>query len=213
MLGFDTVRTELGALLSSTAAMPFHRWLAGESIETDSVHPTPDVLVHGLLGSASNFWALRRHLACCGVERFSSFSYGPRIDYQTLAPQFGAFLEDVCRRSGTEQVDVVGHSLGGLVARYLIEQGDGRRIRRLVSLGSPWYGTHFPGRELAIFGAADWLIPRPDTDRTHGQVVVAPGAGHLSLLYDARVFDWVAAHLTAMPRTIRLAVQRERVAA
>src|SRR5262249_26708524 len=173
MANLELLRSELRAFFVSTAALPFHRYIASDSLDAPGFHPTPVVLVHGLFGSPTNFWTLRTHLTRCGVTRFTNFTYRPQIDYQVLASQFGTFLDDLCRRTGVESVDVVGHSLGGLVGRYLIEQGDGRRIRRLVTLGSPWYGHRFPARELALFGSDDWLIPTPDA-RARGQVVVIP---------------------------------------
>jgi pimeloyl-ACP methyl ester carboxylesterase len=66
-------------------------------------------------------------------------------------------IETVCREARTPVVDVVGHSLGGLVARYLVEIGNERRVRRLVTLGAPYYGERRPAQELAIFAAHDAL--------------------------------------------------------
>jgi pimeloyl-ACP methyl ester carboxylesterase len=49
-----------------------------------------------------------------------------------------------------ERIDVVAHSLGGLVATYLLKCIDhGRRVRRVLALGSP-----FEGVRAAAFGAA-----------------------------------------------------------
>ena len=213
MISLDTARVELAALLSSAVTMPFPRLLASESLMAPSPHPTPVVFVHGLCGSPTNFWALRRHLARRGVARFGSFRYPPRLDYQALAPWLGTFIDALCKRNGVSEVDVVGHSLGGIIARYLIEHGDGARVRRLVSLGAPWYGTRFPSRELALFGAEDWLIPTPTAPRAHGQVVNLPGCGHLGLLYDLAAHEHVASFLTAPRGTIRLAIGREHRAA
>ncbi|GAA3049264.1 hypothetical protein GCM10020000_32230 [Streptomyces olivoverticillatus] len=51
-------------------------------------------------------------------------------------------MEEVCERTGQPQVDVVGHSLGGLVARYYIQRmGGDARVRTLVTLGTPHGGT------------------------------------------------------------------------
>jgi len=90
-------------------------------------------------------------------------------------------------------VDVVGHSLGGLVARHLVELGDGRRIRRLVTLGSPYYSERRPARELAIFATYDPLVPPPADGR--GRVVVVEDCGHLNLLQHPAVLHAVARFL------------------
>jgi triacylglycerol lipase len=59
-------------------------------------------------------------------------------------PAFSAALEEKVARmrqfSGAEQVDIIGHSMGGIVAAHLINGGGGS-VRRLVTLGTPWRGT------------------------------------------------------------------------
>ena len=212
MTNLELLGTELRAFFTTTAALPFSGVIASESLDAPCRHSTPVVLVHGLFGSPTNFWTMRNHLSARGIARFTNFAYRPQIDYQGLAPRLGAFLEDVCRRTEADAVDVVGHSLGGLIARYLIEHGNGRRIRRLVTLGAPWYGRRFPARELALFAAADWLVPAPGTD-ARGQIAVVPGCGHLSLIHAEDALEHVALYLSAAPRTIRLAVRSGALAA
>jgi pimeloyl-ACP methyl ester carboxylesterase len=208
----EAVRSELMAVVASAVTTPLGGWLTRDSLDAEAVHSTPVVLVHGLFGSQANFWRLRGFLAARGVTRFSSFKYGPRLDYQRLASDLGTFVERVCEQSGVAEVDVVGHSLGGLIARELVEHGRGPvRIRRLVSLGSPWYGDELPARELALYAATDWLIPALDPRRARGgRVAVIEGCSHLSLLHAPSVLAHVAAYLSAPSRPLPL---RSRVAA
>ncbi|CAM5527705.1 hypothetical protein SMICM304S_05241 [Streptomyces microflavus] len=45
-------------------------------------------------------------------------------------------------RTRQREVDIVGHSLGGLIARYYVQRlGGDRRVRTLVTLGTPHGGT------------------------------------------------------------------------
>lgn len=54
-----------------------------------------------------------------------------------------------------ERVDLIAHSLGGLDARYaLTHLGLARRVRSLVTVGTPHHGT--PLADLAIKGPLDW---------------------------------------------------------
>jgi pimeloyl-ACP methyl ester carboxylesterase len=66
------------------------------------------------------------------------------------------------------QVDVVAHSLGGLVARYFVQTGGALVVRRLVTLGTPYLASTNPSQEVSIFAEHDILVPPPAT---------APGAG------------------------------------
>ena len=192
MAWWRAVAGELSALGTLVASMPLGL-LVDDAFDPTAPHPTPVVLVHGLGGARSNFLVLRSFLASRGVRNFASFSYPPRVDYQRLVPRLARRIEEVCRDTGAPRVDVVGHSLGGLVARHLVELGDGGRVRRLVTLGSPYYSERRPARELAIFATHDPLVPPPADGR--GRVVVVEDCGHLNLLRHRAVLHAVARFL------------------
>ncbi|MFF1443011.1 esterase/lipase family protein [Streptomyces sp. NPDC058295] len=105
--------------------------------------PLPVVLLHGFIDNRSVFVLLRRSLAQHGRHRVESLNYSPlTCDIRTAAELLGRHVEEICERTGSAQVDVVGHSLGGLIARYYVQRlgGDGR-VRTLVTLGTPHSGT------------------------------------------------------------------------
>lgn len=161
-------------------------------------YPTPIVLVHGFLGDPGHFRRLRRFLAARGVRNFVTFSYEPRLDYPELARQLRRVIDAVRDTTGAPAVDVIGHSLGGLVARHLLEMDPETPIRRLVTLGAPCLGQSLPAEELAIFGAADVIIAAPP--RLRGRSVLVPACGHLRLLHHPTVCHRVAAFLGASAR-------------
>ncbi|MEU0613936.1 alpha/beta fold hydrolase [Streptomyces albogriseolus] len=103
----------------------------------------PVVLLHGFIDNRSVFVLLRRSLAQHGRQQIESLNYSPlTCDIRTAAELLGRHVEQVCDRTGSEQVDVVGHSLGGLIARYYVQRlGGDRRVRTLVTLGTPHSGT------------------------------------------------------------------------
>src|SRR5207244_1685794 len=180
-----TLGGELSALGTLALSLPLGRLLPRERFDPAAPHPTPVVLVHGFLGDPSNFLVLRSFLSRYGVRSFASFSYPPRLDYQRLAPRLGQMIARVCRETGFPRVDVVGHSLGGLIARYLVELGDGSRVGRLVTLGSPYYSHRRPLREHAVFAANDVFVPVPAT--AGRRVVIVQDCGHWNLLRHADV--------------------------
>jgi pimeloyl-ACP methyl ester carboxylesterase len=67
-----------------------------------------------------------------------------RQDLQILARAF----VDKIERSGAAKVFVVGHSMGGLVARAALAYDKKRRIARLVQLGAPNDGSFAPVQAL-----------------------------------------------------------------
>ena len=103
----------------------------------------PVVLLHGFIDNRSVFLLLRRSLAQHGRQQIESLNYSPlTCDIRCAAELLGRHIEEICERSGSDRVDVVGHSLGGLIARYYVQRlGGDLRVRTLVTLGTPHAGT------------------------------------------------------------------------
>ncbi|GGJ20200.1 esterase/lipase family protein [Streptomyces brasiliensis] len=103
----------------------------------------PVVLLHGFIDNRSVFVLLRRSLAQHGGQQVESLNYSPlTCDIRTAAELLGRHIEEICERTGSPHVDIVGHSLGGLIARYYAQcLGGDLRVRTLVTLGTPHSGT------------------------------------------------------------------------
>ncbi|BFO14651.1 alpha/beta fold hydrolase [Streptomyces sp. KM77-8] len=103
----------------------------------------PVVLLHGFIDNRSVFLLLRRSLSQHGRQQIESLNYSPlTCDIRIAAELLGRHIEQVCERTGSRRVDVVGHSLGGLIARYYVQRlGGDTRVRTLVTLGTPHSGT------------------------------------------------------------------------
>ncbi|MET9620946.1 MULTISPECIES: alpha/beta fold hydrolase [unclassified Streptomyces] len=103
----------------------------------------PVVLLHGFVDNRSVFVLLRRSLARHGRHRLESLNYSPLMcDLRNAADLLGRRVEEICARTGHQEVDLVGHSLGGLIARYYVQRlGGDARVRTLVTLGTPHAGT------------------------------------------------------------------------
>ncbi|MFJ3495778.1 esterase/lipase family protein [Streptomyces sp. NPDC086091] len=103
----------------------------------------PVVLLHGFIDNRSVFVLLRRSLAQHGRHRVESLNYSPlTCDIRSAAELLGRHIEEICERAGADRVDIVGHSLGGLIARYYVQRlGGDTRVRTLVTLGTPHEGT------------------------------------------------------------------------
>ncbi|MFI1811993.1 lipase family alpha/beta hydrolase [Streptomyces sp. NPDC020422] len=105
----------------------------------------PVVLLHGFVDNHSVFLLLRRALARHGRDCVESLDYSPlTCDLRTAAELLGRRVAELQARTGHAEVDLVGHSLGGLIARYYVQRlGGDARVRTLVMLGTPHSGTRF----------------------------------------------------------------------
>ncbi|MFD5077641.1 esterase/lipase family protein [Streptomyces sp. NPDC058371] len=134
----------------------------------------PVVLLHGFIDNRSVFVLLRRSLAQHGRQRVESLNYSPlTCDIRTAAGLLGRHIEEICERTGQERVDIVGHSLGGLIARYYVQRlGGDTRVRTLVTLGTPHSGT----RVVPLMNAHPIVRQmRPDSEVIEELRLAAPG--------------------------------------
>jgi alpha/beta hydrolase fold len=103
----------------------------------------PVLLVHGLVDNRSVFSVMQRSLRRRGFADVCTWNYSPLLtDIARGAADLGAHVERICAQTGHDRVHVVGHSLGGLIARYFVQrQGGDRRVGSLVTVGTPHQGS------------------------------------------------------------------------
>jgi len=103
----------------------------------------PILLIHGVLHNRSTFAWMVQRLAWEGwahfreVNLFTTLNSIPR-----LAESIAWQARQLADRHGVPQIDIVAHSMGGIIARYFVQQlgGDGL-VRHLITLGTPHQGT------------------------------------------------------------------------
>jgi triacylglycerol esterase/lipase EstA (alpha/beta hydrolase family) len=102
----------------------------------------PVILLHGFAMNRTNWIWLGRRLAKRGIGPLYGTSYFSPQTVRRSAAKLARFVDRVRARENCERVDIVAHSLGGVVARYYIERLDGAAsVGRLVTIGSPHRGT------------------------------------------------------------------------
>ena len=119
---------------------PMQRGLVVGDVEASG---TPILLVHGMVDNRSIFTVLRRGLRRRGFRRVLALNYSPLTsDVRLAATNLATRVEELCEETGFERIHVIGHSMGGLVARYYVQRlGGDERVHTLVTLGTPHGGT------------------------------------------------------------------------
>jgi triacylglycerol lipase len=114
----------------------------------------PLVLVHGLWDSPRLFRRLQERLDGRRAPLLiPHLPHGLGVRrLEELAAQLGGHIESAFGRD--EPIDLLGFSMGGVIARTWIQLlGGARRTRRFVSVGSPqqgtWLAQPWPARPLA----------------------------------------------------------------
>ncbi|MEZ4315999.1 MAG: hypothetical protein R3F61_00775 [Myxococcota bacterium] len=99
------------------------------------------LFVHGYTQNSTNFWRLRQVFADLGRPTRAVF-LGVAWPWRRIS-HYGAALVRALERAGTDSVDVVAHSMGGLVLREVLRSRPdlAPRIHSVVTLGTPHHGT------------------------------------------------------------------------
>ena len=133
-------RLEEASHLGVSHLSPVQRGLIVGDVEAAG---TPIILIHGVIDNRSIFTVLRRALRNRGFGRLYALNYSPFTDdIADVARRLGDLIDDVCSQTGYDRVHIVGHSMGGLIARYYVQRlGGDAKVHTLVTLGSPHGGT------------------------------------------------------------------------
>ncbi len=115
--------------------------------------PRPIILVHGTTENRLANWSgLGPRLAnegfCVFALNYGYYNGIPGIDYiENSAAELSAYVDSVLAKyPGVSKVDLVGHSLGGMMPRYYIKfLGGQNKVNRLVGIAPSNQGTTLNG--------------------------------------------------------------------
>src|SRR5215218_7117014 len=135
--------TELAWVGAHVLMYPLGTWAPALLAADPLAARTPVLLVHGLVDNRSVFSVMQRNLRRRGFTHVCAWNYSPLLtDIARGAADLGAHIERICHQTGYDRVHVVGHSLGGLIARYHVQrQGGDAHVASLVTIGTPHQGS------------------------------------------------------------------------
>jgi len=106
----------------------------------------PVLCVHGFTQNGTNWLRLRRRLQACGRATRAVYLGPPPRSLSRYQPPLEQALDAITARFPDQPVDVVCHSMGGIILRMVLRDRPdlAGRVRRVVTLGSPHAGTAAP---------------------------------------------------------------------
>ena len=130
-------------------------------VRRDDFHQRPEtvLLLHGFMQTRNVWEVMERRLRDDGFGVFSFDLGGLLWRFNTrsigaLSEMIAEKLERICDRTGLDRFHIIGHSKGGLIARHYVQHhGGDRRVKGLITLGSPHHGTPTAAVGLAVTGA------------------------------------------------------------
>ena len=205
---------------------PFARcWMGSDAVGRLAPGRTVVLLVHGYVCNRGLWWLMRRRLRARGIAGATIDLEPPFGGIDGFAKQLHARVEALVSETGADRIVLVGHSMGGLVARAYLRRHGPARVARLITLATPHHGTQLAylgagrnsremepdsawlralasGEQLAvptlsIWSARDELVVPQDSARLAGaREAVMPALGHLSMVVSPAAFAVIAAELS-----------------
>jgi triacylglycerol esterase/lipase EstA (alpha/beta hydrolase family) len=189
-------------MTQSSAVTTGFRLIAQSLADTSSRVPDafrpeaqPVVLLQGFAASSRVLLPLESHLRRTLRRPIVRIRLGGRTplqlgDIRRSGERVAEVLERLAHLPGFRHADLVGHSMGGLVATYVLKRLDGaRRVRRVITLGTPHRGTPLALAGALLFGAfsrAIWqMVPGSPLLRELEALPVPPGAELIAVGADA----------------------------
>jgi len=154
----------------------------------------PILLVHGFASNTAMLAPLARHLTRRLRRKVIRVPLSAgRDDLRRSAGELQRVVEDQAARRGFEYADIVGHSMGGLTATYVLKKLDrGRRVRSVVTLGTPHRGTPLAQLGVLALGKASravWqMVPGSSLVRELRTLEAPKGSRVISIAGDR---DWL----------------------
>lgn len=138
--GVVTVLTLIMGVLPEVAAAP-------RAHSLDATECVPVIFVHGLASNSGVWETLQRDLEkeCGGRQLTSAINYDGGHDFTNEAvwSKLRDEIEKYAAQSPNGKVDIVAHSMGGLVSRYLLaHNGEAKgKVRQLIMIATPNQGS------------------------------------------------------------------------
>jgi pimeloyl-ACP methyl ester carboxylesterase len=154
----------------------------------------PVLLIHGFLGTRGSMYMLERRLVEDGfvVVSFNIGTLNVR-DIRRSAFLIHRKIERILAQTPFAKIDIIGHSMGGLIGLYFVKKlGGHTRVRRLVMMGTPVRGTWVALAGVATLGlwsTSSWqLLPR---SRFLDELAQGPLPPEVEIYTLAAARDWV----------------------
>ncbi|MCZ2812815.1 MULTISPECIES: esterase/lipase family protein [unclassified Modestobacter] len=199
------------------------------SCRPSAAHPYPVVLVPGTFESMAKNWSTLSPVLKAAGYCVYSLNYGVTNGVPATGPiaesaeELAVFVDRVLKATKAKQVDLVGHSQGGMMPRhYLAFLKGARHVHALVGIAPSNHGTQglvFP--ESGLGSSGDNVLCAACTDQqagspflttlnSGGDTVAGPYYTVISTVYDEVVTPYTSQALDGAPQQVTNIVLQDK---
>lgn len=133
----------LSTLYSSSWGMHRRTFALGWGGESQTL---PVLLIHGYICNSGYWHPCSKVLKRAKVRHFALDLEPVFGSIEAYVPLVRRAVEAICAQTGSEKLIIVGHSMGGLVARAYLREHGSAGIAQVITLGTPHNGTNLAKR-------------------------------------------------------------------
>ncbi|MCK5916201.1 MAG: alpha/beta hydrolase, partial [Deltaproteobacteria bacterium] len=122
---------------------------------------TPVLLLHGLFVNQSCWFWLKHQLRQQGFNNIVTMNLSSWHSEEVLTELLAKRIDGLRHQLGVNKVHLVGHSMGGMIARNYVQlRGGHDKVEHLICIGSPHHGSKLATFSIDPLGKV--LIPDSD---------------------------------------------------
>ena len=155
-------------------------WFMGKEDPALNNNQTPIVLLHGLLQNQGCWLPLKRRLEQAGFFNLHTVPLPAWHNVEYLTEQVARKVDELRHATGLSKVHLIGHSMGGILARNFIQiRGGEKKVASCVLIGTPNQGSRLASFAISPLGRL--MIPRGEFMRRLGAAPFPPQIPVLSI--------------------------------
>lgn len=148
------------SLLISLSLWPFG-YIRITEATSDATRQLPVLFLHGLFLNRSCWFVTKARLKMMGFANLHTMNLSKLSDVETLTEKVALKVDNLRHNCNCEKVHLVGHSMGGIIARNFIQiRGGANKVEQCILIGTPNHGSKLA--PFAVTQLAEAIMPKSE---------------------------------------------------
>lgn len=168
------------AFLALTVVLHPLGWIPFKEQPRPENRETPIILLHGLFHNRACWLWMKFRLRRKGFPNLITINLPPWKNVETLTERVVTKVDELRVKEGFERVHLVGHSMGGIIARNYVQiRGGASKVESCILLGAPNLGSKLAPFAVSQLGRQ--LMPGSEFLKRLAQTPLPAGVSMVSI--------------------------------